>query len=84
MHNKLHWAAVQVLAAVFGPHEVEVRAHRVADRAIIKCEYGMAAFSTGARRPAVQAAASPGTCLLPVPCVQESGGNAAKGTAPHR
>mmetsp|Transcript_11432 Transcript_11432/g.20163 ORF Transcript_11432/g.20163 Transcript_11432/m.20163 type:complete len:245 (-) Transcript_11432:375-1109(-) len=40
----------KVLAAVFGPHEVENRSQQQPDRAIIKCEYGMAAFSTGERR----------------------------------
>jgi ribonuclease PH len=38
---------LQVLAAVFGPHEVELRSQMKEDRAIIKCEYAMAAFSTG-------------------------------------
>ncbi|KAF5828533.1 exoribonuclease PH component of the exosome [Dunaliella salina] len=40
----------KVLAAVFGPHEVEVRNQMKEDKAIIKCEYAMAAFSTGERR----------------------------------
>eukprot|EP00798_Chlamydomonas_sp_ICE-L_P023523 gene23523-9046_t len=40
----------KVLAAVFGPREVSVRSQRLDDRAIIKCEYSMAAFSTGERR----------------------------------
>lgn len=39
----------QVLAAVFGPHEADTRGAARDDRAIIKCEYSMAAFSTGAR-----------------------------------
>lgn len=37
----------QVLAAVFGPREVEVRSQLKHDRAIVKCEYSMASFSTG-------------------------------------
>mmetsp|Transcript_11236 Transcript_11236/g.24209 ORF Transcript_11236/g.24209 Transcript_11236/m.24209 type:complete len:245 (-) Transcript_11236:302-1036(-) len=40
----------KVLAAVFGPREVALRSERQEDRAIIKCEYAMAAFSTGERR----------------------------------
>jgi hypothetical protein len=40
--------AFQVLAAVFGPREVELRSQMQNDRAIVKCEYSMAAFSTGA------------------------------------
>lgn len=38
---------IQVLASVFGPREVDSRADMLQDRAIIKCEYAMAAFSTG-------------------------------------
>lgn len=37
----------QVLASVFGPREVDSRADMQQDKAIIKCEYAMAAFSTG-------------------------------------
>uniref|UniRef100_A0A383VD35 Uncharacterized protein n=1 Tax=Tetradesmus obliquus TaxID=3088 RepID=A0A383VD35_TETOB len=40
----------QVLASVFGPREVESRADIKQDRAIVKCEYAMANFSTGERR----------------------------------
>ncbi|GBF94363.1 exosome complex component [Raphidocelis subcapitata] len=40
----------QVLASVFGPREVEQRSQLQHDRAIVKCEYAMAAFSTGERR----------------------------------
>ncbi|KAF8057927.1 Serine/threonine-protein phosphatase PP1 isozyme 1 [Scenedesmus sp. PABB004] len=40
----------QVLASVFGPREVESRSERQEDRAIVKCEYAMANFSTGERR----------------------------------
>lgn len=40
--------AAQVLASVFGPREVELRSQMRHDRAIVKCEYAMAAFSTGA------------------------------------
>jgi len=35
---------------VFGPHEADTRGAAKDDRAIIKCEYSMAAFSTGERR----------------------------------
>eukprot|EP00879_Flechtneria_rotunda_P003558 GHRR01003792.1.p1 GENE.GHRR01003792.1~~GHRR01003792.1.p1 ORF type:complete len:250 (+),score=66.73 GHRR01003792.1:129-878(+) len=40
----------QVLASVFGPREVENRSEMQQDKAIVKCEYAMAAFSTGERR----------------------------------
>ena len=38
------------MAAVFGPKEVEQRSLMDADRAIVRCEYSMATFSTGERR----------------------------------
>jgi hypothetical protein len=38
---------LQVMAAVFGPRDVELRSQEQQDRAIIKCEYAMAPFSTG-------------------------------------
>ncbi|GFH13408.1 uncharacterized protein HaLaN_09286 [Haematococcus lacustris] len=37
----------KVMAAVFGPREVEMRGQQLADRALVNCEYSMAAFSTG-------------------------------------
>jgi hypothetical protein len=37
----------KVLAAVFGPKPVEQRSQEDEKRAIIKCEYAMATFSTG-------------------------------------
>lgn len=40
----------QVLASVFGPREVDSRSELRQDRAIVKCEYAMANFSTGERR----------------------------------
>ncbi|GJP35924.1 hypothetical protein CLOM_g4447 [Closterium sp. NIES-68] len=40
----------KVLAVVYGPHEVTNRADAVPDRAVVRCEYGMASFSTGERR----------------------------------
>ena len=40
----------QVIAAVFGPHEPTNRGQAANDRAIVRCEYAMAAFSTGERR----------------------------------
>lgn len=43
-------AALQVMAAVFGPKEVEQRSLLDADKAIVRCEYSMATFSTGERR----------------------------------
>ena len=38
---------LQVLAAVFGPREVEQRSKAQHGRAIVNCEYAMATFSTG-------------------------------------
>ena len=43
-------ARKQVIATVFGPREVQNRSEALHDRALIKCEYSMAAFSTGERR----------------------------------
>ncbi|KAG7671580.1 hypothetical protein KSW81_003712 [Nannochloris sp. 'desiccata'] len=40
----------KVLAAVFGPKEVEQRSQMDSTKAIVRCEYAMAAFSTGERR----------------------------------
>lgn len=40
----------KVLAAVFGPKEVSQRSQMDLNRAIVRCEYAMAAFSTGERR----------------------------------
>ena len=38
------------MAAVFGPKEVENRSQMDSSKAIVRCEYAMAAFSTGERR----------------------------------
>lgn len=38
------------MAAVFGPKEVENRSQLDSTKAIVRCEYAMAAFSTGERR----------------------------------
>lgn len=40
----------RVLAAVYGPHEVTNRSQALHDRALVRCEYSMATFSTGERR----------------------------------
>lgn len=40
----------QVLAAVYGPREVSNRSQADTNKAIVRCEYSMAAFSTGERR----------------------------------
>ncbi|CAI5537685.1 unnamed protein product [Closterium sp. Naga37s-1] len=40
----------KVLAVVYGPREVTNRADALPDRAVVRCEYGMASFSTGERR----------------------------------
>lgn len=39
---------MQVLAAVYGPRVADVRSHTLHDKAVVKCEYAEAAFSTGA------------------------------------
>lgn len=39
-----------MIAAVFGPHEPTNRGQAAHDRAVVRCEYAMAAFSTGERR----------------------------------
>ena len=41
---------LQVLAAVFGPHEPTNKGQASHDRCTIHCELAMAAFSTGERR----------------------------------
>eukprot|EP00878_Enallax_costatus_P025802 GHUV01027633.1.p2 GENE.GHUV01027633.1~~GHUV01027633.1.p2 ORF type:complete len:105 (+),score=15.66 GHUV01027633.1:500-814(+) len=43
----------QVLASVFGPREVDNRFEMKQDKAIVKCEYAMAAFSTGREQPSL-------------------------------
>jgi len=40
----------KVMAAVFGPKEVEQRSLMNPEKAIVRCEYAMASFSTGERR----------------------------------
>uniref|UniRef100_A0A803M4Y1 Uncharacterized protein n=1 Tax=Chenopodium quinoa TaxID=63459 RepID=A0A803M4Y1_CHEQI len=39
----------KVIAAVYGPREVENRAQQMNDQALVRCEYTMANFSTGDR-----------------------------------
>ncbi|XP_026431499.1 exosome complex component RRP41 homolog [Papaver somniferum] len=39
----------KVIAVVYGPREVENRSQQLNDRALVRCEYGMANFSTGDR-----------------------------------
>jgi exosome complex component RRP41 len=57
----------QVLAAVFGPKEVAIRSQRQHDRAVVKCEYAMAAFSTGeSSRPGRARGTSPSPALRPL------------------
>jgi exosome complex component RRP41 len=41
---------LKVIAAVFGPRPVERRSDEEHDRAIVRCEYSAARFSTGERR----------------------------------
>jgi exosome complex component RRP41 len=40
----------KVLAAVYGPRQVSRQSEVLHDRAIVKCEYSMATFSTGERK----------------------------------
>ncbi|GAB2271781.1 Exosome complex component rrp41 [Dionaea muscipula] len=39
----------KVIAAVYGPREVENKTHQMNDQALVRCEYSMANFSTGDR-----------------------------------
>jgi exosome complex component RRP41 len=45
-----HMGNTKVMAVVYGPHEVSNRTQQLHDRALVRCEYSMAAFSTGERR----------------------------------
>lgn len=48
MFNLTAWVLPQqVLASVFGPREVDSRSQNKQEKAVVKCEYAMAAFSTG-------------------------------------
>lgn len=40
----------KVIAAVYGPHEVQSKGQQMQDQALVRCEYSMANFSTGDRR----------------------------------
>nr|XP_017233568.1 PREDICTED: exosome complex component RRP41 homolog [Daucus carota subsp. sativus] len=40
----------KVIAAVYGPREVQNRSQQLNDQALVRCEYTMANFSTGDRR----------------------------------
>ncbi|KAA8520712.1 hypothetical protein F0562_015016 [Nyssa sinensis] len=40
----------KVIAAVYGPREVQNRSQQINDQALVCCEYGMANFSTGDRK----------------------------------
>lgn len=40
----------KVIAAVYGPREVQNRSQQMNDQALVRCEYSMANFSTGDRR----------------------------------
>nr|TKS14455.1 exosome complex component RRP41 isoform X1 [Populus alba] len=40
----------KVIAAVYGPREVQNRSQQINDQALVRCEYSMANFSTGDRR----------------------------------
>lgn len=50
----------RVLAAVFGPKEPEQRSQQDPNQVTIRCEYAMAAFSTGARGRGAGAGREPG------------------------
>ena len=49
----------KVLAAVYGPREAPMRSDALHDRALVRCEFSMASFSTGERRRRTRATASP-------------------------
>lgn len=40
----------KVIAAVYGPREVQNRSQQINDQALVRCEYSMANFSTGDRK----------------------------------
>ncbi|XP_010544787.1 PREDICTED: exosome complex component RRP41 homolog [Tarenaya hassleriana] len=40
----------KVIAAVYGPREIQNKSQQIADHALVRCEYSMAHFSTGDRR----------------------------------
>ncbi|KAJ7533227.1 hypothetical protein O6H91_13G038500 [Diphasiastrum complanatum] len=40
----------KVVAAVYGPREVQNRSQQLQEQALVRCEYSMATFSTGERR----------------------------------
>lgn len=40
----------KVIAAVYGPREVQNRSQQIGDQALVRCEYSMANFSTGDRK----------------------------------
>lgn len=46
-HRSILPCVLQVIAAVYGPRVAENRSQALYDRAIVKCEYAEAAFSTG-------------------------------------
>jgi hypothetical protein len=74
----------QVLASVFGPREVELRSELKHDRAIVKCEYAMAAFSTGAARAGARSAgAAAPPAVFPPPAAGSSRRLPGRGRVPH-
>eukprot|EP00958_Prasinococcus_capsulatus_P026948 scaffold5087_cov430-Prasinococcus_capsulatus_cf.AAC.3 len=54
-----------VLAAVYGPHEVQKRSSLLHDRAMITCEYSLAPFASGERRKRQRGDRRCGTCSPP-------------------
>jgi ribonuclease PH len=49
-NNMMMCTFFQVLAAVYGPRVTDIRSQALHDKAVVKCEYSEAAFSTGAQR----------------------------------
>jgi exosome complex component RRP41 len=43
-------SVIQVLAAVYGPHEAKQRSRIIEDHCLINCQYSMATFSTPDRK----------------------------------
>lgn len=46
----LEWGGNKVIAAVYGPRELNPRRFQEADKAVVQCRYSMAAFSTSDRK----------------------------------
>lgn len=70
----------KVLAAVFGPKPVDNRSEEDEKKAIVKCEYAMAVFSTGESR-AWDGGGGTRVQLFPLPERAQAGQQRARGKA---